>query len=186
MAEVKEGIEEVEFFGKVDRNQKGEIASHVPAWTLDQHKEELQQTIEDTERMLSRGLIPDTEKELTRDRVSKMKKKMEVIEESKPQFSDSQKDSIDKARKSLGKKIGDAMFTRTDMMKGTADAHEEARRMADPCIDLRGDEVVLAQKSGCKIDDKGRISRTDAERIWKFCSKSIGEATNTETLRKNV
>jgi hypothetical protein len=187
MAEVivKEGIEGVEFFGDVDKNKKGEIASHVPSWYLNQHKEELEGNIEYVEKQLANGVVYESEKPITVSNLKKMKEKLESIEASKPMFSDGQKDLIDKTRKSIGKKISEAMFTRSDMMKGLADAHEEARRMADPCIKLEGPELVLAQKAGCRIDGNGRVSRTSAEMVWKFSSRAIGEPSNTESLRKS-
>jgi hypothetical protein len=183
----KDGIEGVEFYGAVDKNKKGEIASHMPAWYLTQHKEELDKNIDELQSALDRGLVPDVEKELARTRLAQFKQKKSDIDESQPVFTDSQKDAIDKVQKSLGKKIADSMYTRSDMMRGTADAHEEARRMADPCIKLSGEEFILAKKAGLKISmirGDAMVSRTDSERLWKFCRKANGEATNTELLRK--
>ena len=42
---VKKGIEDVEFFGKVDRKKDGTIASTVPSWYLTQQKEDLENDI---------------------------------------------------------------------------------------------------------------------------------------------
>lgn len=185
MAEVivKDGKESIEFFGKVDRDEKGNIRSTVPSWYLDQHKEELGNSIDYAENQLQRGLVPESEKPLHTERLRQMKKKMDDINESHPRFDDNTKDFIDKSTKGLGKKITDAMFSRSDMMKGIADAHEEARRMADPCIELNKEELMLAEKAGCRVD-KGRVSRTDAERMWKFGRKALGESSNTELLRR--
>jgi hypothetical protein len=183
----KDGVEDIEFYGAVDKNKKGQIASHMPAWYLTQHKEELDKNIDELQGALDRGFVPDTEKELHRDRLVQFKKKRDEINESQPHFTENQKDQIDKISTEIGKKISAAMYTRSDMIRGTADAHEEARRMADPCIKLSGHQVMLAKKAGCKISDvKGdaMISRTDAERVWKFCKKAIDEPTNTELLRK--
>lgn len=187
MAEVivkKEGLEDVEFFGKVDRNKDGKIASEVPSWYLTQNKDELVRNIEYTEGALRREEIPQEEKPITIARLDQMKRKLGDINESHPKFEGNQQDAIAKVSDGLGKKIKDAMYSRSDMMRGVADAHEEARRMADPCIKLSGDEYVLAQKAGCRVSKDGMVSRTDAERTWKLARRALGENSNTETLRK--
>jgi len=115
--------------------------------------------------------------------LKKMQDRKESILESRPNLTDAQKDIVSKTTKSLGAKIQNSMFTRSDMMKGTADAHEEARRMADPCIRLDEHEIILARKAGAKISNNGEISRTDAERVWKFNRSLQGENTDTEHLR---
>jgi hypothetical protein len=187
MAEVivkKSAIDEVEFFGKVDRDTKGNILSEAPSWYLRQQTEELERTIEDQQSFLDRGLVAESEKPLTQTRLKEMKRKLDNINESRPNMDGGVQDVIDKVSTSLGKKIKESMFSKSDMMKGIADAHEEAHRMADPVIQLDGDEHVIAKKIGAHISRDGKISRTDAERIWKFSRRALGEMSNTEMLRK--
>lgn len=187
MAEVvvkKEGLDGVEFFGAVDRNKRGERASEVPSWYLNQHKEELGVEIDRLENALRREEIPQSSKPEAIARIEKMRKKMDSINESEPNLSGKQKDEVSKVANDLGKKISDSMFTKTEMMKGLADAHEEARRMADPCIRLNNDELILAKKAGCRITRDGMVSRSDAERTWKFSRRILGEMSNTEMLRR--
>lgn len=179
----KDALEKVEFFGKSDMNSKGGRASEVPAWYLRQNKEELEQSIETAERQLRNEEIPQQNKPEHIAKLEKMKVKMDRINEETPNYSGASKDRVSKSTEDLGSKIAEAMFTRTEMMKGLADAHEEARRMSEPCIKLNEDQLILAKKAGCRIYD-GKVNRTDAERVWKFCRRSLGESSNTEYLRK--
>jgi hypothetical protein len=180
---VKDGVESVEFFGKVDRNKDGKIASEVPSWYLRQHQDELKNDIARTENALAREEIPPTEKPLIKANLEKMKAKLDSVEASKPKIKGNE-DVLMGIRKELGEEISNSMFTRSDMMKGVADAHEEARRMADPCIKLSGKALLLAEKAGAKISKGGMVSRTDAEKTWKLLSRALGENSNTETLRR--
>jgi hypothetical protein len=180
----KEGIEGVEFFGKVDRNKEGKIVSETPSWYLRQNKEELEGNIEGLAASLEREQIQPSEKPLAIARLKQMREKLDSIKSAEPNFKDSQKDAIAKVTTSLGEKISSAMFTRTEMMKRTDNAHEEARRMADPCIKLTQDEATLAHKCGMRISRDGQVSRTDAERMWKMGRRSINENSNTEDLRR--
>jgi len=73
------------------------------------------------------------------------------------------------------------------MKKGLADAHEEARRMCQPCIRLTDDEAVMAQAArikGVKSGQSYMVSRTQAEKLWKLSRKALGELANTNELRK--
>jgi len=182
MAEEK-GAEGIEYFGKTDRRPDGKIASHVPGWYLTEHIDKLSEDISYIEKQLEGGAIPDEKRPEMKQTLKKMLDRKESILESKPKLNDLQKDLVSKTTKSLGNKIQASMFTRSDMMKGTADAHEEARRMADPCIRLDEHEIILARKAGAQISEKGEISRTDAERIWKFNRNLQGENSDTEHLR---
>ena len=183
--QVKEGpLESVEFFGKDDLNKQGRPASEAPAWYFTQHKEKLEDDISMTKSRLDRGEVPEKQKPEMMAELAKMREKLDRINASAPRFKDAQKDAIAKVASAVGEKIASAMFTRTEMMKGLADAHEEARRMADPCIKLDHDEAVLAKKAGCRLSNDGKVSRTDAERLWKFSRRSLGESSNTEMLRR--
>jgi hypothetical protein len=180
----KESAEDIEFFGDIDKNKHGNLASEMPSWYFRQHKDELKGNIDSLAASLERGEIVDDKKPGALAELAKMREKMDKINESEPRIKDKQKDVLDKTSEELGKKIAGSMFTRSDMMKGVADAHEEARRMADPCIPLSGAEVDLAKKAGCKISRDGQVSRTDAERVWKLCRRALGENSNTEILRR--
>ncbi len=180
----KEDAEHIDFFGKADMNHHGNVGSEMPSWYFKQHKEELKNNIDSLDASLSRGEIAEDKKPGAIADLKKMRTKLDLINESEPRLEGKQQDIVANVSSSLGKKISSAMFTRSDMMRGTADAHEEARRMADPCIRLTSEEVALARKAGCRITNDGMVSRTDAERTWKLCRRINGETSNTEILRK--
>lgn len=184
--QVKEGaVESINFFGKDDMNRHGRIASEAPAWTFPQHKEKLEDDITIAAGRLERGEIPESHKPAAMAELKQMREKLDRINEATPRFSGAQKDIIAKVRETVGEEISKAMFTKKEMRDGLADAHEEARRMADPCIKLKDREaVILAKKAGCRVTPDGQVSRTDAERLWKFTGRSLGERSNTEALRR--
>jgi hypothetical protein len=84
----------------------------------------------------------------------------------------------------MGMKISDAMFKRSEMERGVADAHEEARRMSEPVLKLEDKELIFVRACEGKIEANGKVSRTTAERCWKIISRLLGENSNTEVLRK--
>lgn len=175
--------EEVKFFGEVDINKHGNVGSEMPSWYFRTQNESLDNDIQETEQAISRGEIREDKKPEILADLAKMKEKREKIKQSQAELTPYE-DAISKMTKTIGKKIAEAMFTRTDMMRGTADAHDEARRMAYPCIKLEGDELLFAKKANCKIDKNGMVSRDDASRMWKMGRRALGENSNIEILRK--
>ena len=119
-----------------------------------------------------------------RNRLKLEKEKMGKIEESSPRFTDQEMAMLKKVRKEVGAKISDAMFKRSEMEKGLADAHEEARRMVSPCVDLSDEELAFAKACDVAIDPNKRVSRKSAEKMWKIASRILEETSNTESLRK--
>ena len=170
----------LEFFSKVDKDKDGNVGSPFPAWYFDSKVDSMKETIQQRERALERGDIPPDYIYQTREDLKRDKERLDSIESSKPRLSDTQSDSLGKAYKNLSEGISESMFTRDDMQRGFADAHEEARRMVKPCIKVNPE---LARK--CGIDTKdGMVSRNDASVILKIVGKSLGEETNVERLRR--
>ena len=171
-------------FGKIDRTEKDKIKSEYPSWYFPQHKEELVESIRHNQSMLEMDLIPASEIPITKANLEKAKEKLEEIEESEPRFTDAEKDAMVKLRKGLGSKISDSMFRRSEMEKGIADAHEEARRISEPVMKVDSqEEADLYGSCGINIRD-GKVTRNDAERAWKIISRGLGEISNSESLRK--
>lgn len=173
-------MEGIQFFGKVDRNKEGKIASEVPAWTMETHLDDLRESIERRERSVSRGEVPQSELPFALAEIEKSKKRLDEIMESKPKFATKDKDSICKEYKRLGDEIRNSMFSDSDMRSGKADPHEEARRMVNPIITVN---PALAAACGVRIQN-GRMSRNDAVKMYKIIGKSIGEDGNAERLRR--
>lgn len=174
----------VQFFGEVDRNEKGQISSQFPAWYFEAHVDELKESIARKERSLQRGDIPPDAIPTTKAELAQETVRLDEIMKSKPNVSDTERNLIWKHYKALGKKISDTMFTRSDMMFGTASAHEEAKRMTQPIIELDKDQLALADAIGVKAEDS-KVSRNNAAKIFKMLGKLLGEPTNIEVLRKD-
>ncbi len=171
-------------FGSVDLNAKGEAKSTYPSWYFDHLKDELKNDIDRIETQIKFDRIPATEREITRERLSQKKAKLRELESSCVELRGKQKDRVAKVYNELGEKISEAMFSRTDMKKGLADAHEEAKRMTEPCIEVRGDAMTIARASNVKVI-KGKVTREGAAKVWKILGKALESNTNTEHLRKD-
>lgn len=187
-AKVKEReATEYQFFGEADLNQKGEVASQIPAYMLPQLVEDLKLEINRNEMELEdRSIEPEARGRLS-NKVNQQKERLHMIETSKPKLD---KDIIfgvvgkDRSGGSLGEKIAESMFTYTDMQKGLADAHEEARRMSEPIIPLKDKEMEIAKGCNVKVGKGGMVSRDDAIKVWKIGRKYLGENSNAEILRR--
>lgn len=174
----------MKIFGEVDKDRDGNVKSDYPAWYFETHQEDLEESVKDKERKLEADLIPESEKGIMKSRLKQEKERLDKIRASKPELKETEKDDVGKASKELGSQIASAFFTRSDMMKGTADAHEEARRISSPVIEVKSDkQAELIKACGIKIKD-GRITRGEAEKVWKISRRLLGESANTEILRK--
>jgi len=177
-------MKDIEFFGSVDRKEgkaDGAITSEYPAWMHTYQIEELEESISRKERALDEGSIPGEHVSNSREELKREKGKLTLIKKSKPKLNATQKDKLYNDYKELGKGIEGYLFTRSDMMKGTADAHEEAERMIKPSIPVSPE---IAEMCNLK-PEKGKISRNDASKAWKIIGRALGEPTNVETLRKD-
>ena len=171
-------------FGEVDRTKEGKIKSEMPSWYFDQQKEELEDGIKHKERMLEEELVPASERNVMKQSLKKEKEKLENINASRPQLKGPELDEVIKITKEIGSEIASSLFTHSDMEKGTADAHEEARRISTPVIKIATDkQAEFAKECGITIKD-GKITRKDAEKMWKIGRRLQGEISNTEMLRK--
>ena len=190
MAEVivKKGLEDVEFFGEADMTinrdtgQK-KIGSEYPAYYFEQQCREISDGIARLEFDIDNAKIPDKGKPAAIAELKKLKAMKDKVDASRPKIK-GYEDEIRKARESLGEKIKETKYSRSDMLKGLADGHEEYRRQSEPIIELKGDEMLLAKKMNCRIV-KGKVTRNDADRIWKIISRSLGENSDTEVLRRD-
>ena len=176
----------IKVFGDFERRKDGRPRSEYPGWYYEgrRHVEELEDSIKQRERMLKMGAVSHEKEGEYRERLEMEKERYEKIKESVPKLDGEHKDRVAKLVKELRGDISGSQFTRTDMLLGLADAHEEAQRMSTKKIPIRSeDEAALAKEMGIKVED-GKISRTDKERLWKIGRKALGESTNTEVLRR--
>ena len=176
----------MKIFGEVDKTREGKPKSEYPSWYFTQQKDELEESISQKERAIENDLVPHGE-ELNRmkNKLLHEKKRSDEIKASEPKLTDAEATLVKNMRKDLGTMIRDGMFTRSQMEKGLADAHEEARRMSEPCLELKGDQIVFAKDCDVTVSHNGKVSRSGAEKMWKIASRLLGEPSNTETLRKD-
>jgi hypothetical protein len=179
-------LDDINFFGAVDRKGKradGKITSEYPAFYFHTQFDELKENTERAERQLKLGLVPASEVPYAQAEVERNRQRMIDIKKANPQLEGRQKDAVFNMYKELASQISDSMYTRSDMKKGLVDAHEEARRMSQPIISIKGNEKFF-HNMGITATG-GKISRNEASRAYKIMGKALGENTNTEHLRRD-
>lgn len=177
----------VQFFSEADMATKDglkKIVSEYPAWYYTTMLDDLREDVRREEFTLESGVVPAERVPQIRDKVKRLKLKLEEIEKSVPKLSEVEEGKLLKVRKELGKEITSRMFTRSQMQKGLADSHTEARRMVERSISITP-EVAEVAKS-CNINPiDGKISRTEAEKMWKITGRYFGDVSNSESLRRD-
>jgi len=173
---------EIVFFGEIDRDEKGVVKSEYPAYYFENNIEDLHEEIGTKERASARKDINWEDVESTKKELEMLKIKTTLIEKSKPKLKGGDKDKVYNEYKHLGDEIRDSMFTRTEMMKGLASPHEEAKRMTERGIKA---DPELAAACNVKVVG-GKVSRNDASKMFKIMGKVLGDVpTNTEFLRRD-
>jgi hypothetical protein len=179
-------LNDVQFFGSIDRKGKradGAITSEYPAFYFYTHYEELQESTEKQQRQVDLGLVPASELPRIKAELKRNNDRLDEIKKANPKLTGPEKDAVHKLYKELEESISDSMYTRSDMKKGLVDAHEEARRMVDPLISIKGNEKFF-HNMGITARN-GKVSRNEASRAYKIMGKALGENTNTERLRRD-
>ena len=177
----------IRIFGDFERRKDGKPSGDYPGWYYKdrQQMDDLRQSIQQKEYALEMDYVQKSKKGEFKESLAQEKERLSAIEKSKPELRDGDKDNIARVVKEVGKEITDAMFTRTDMVYGLADAHSEAERMSKKKMAVKSEEEgQLCQELGINIVD-GKISRKDKERVWKIGRKLLDESTNTEALRRD-
>lgn len=177
--------EKTRFFGDVDRGNKGTVTSEFPAWYFETHLDNLKEERNSLIRRMERGEIPPDNVPYHKAEAEAMREKIEEIESSQPTMSDQERMKLQKYHKELSGKISESLYTRSEQMMGTANAHEEARRMVQPCVSLSPPLRSMAKECNVRISKDFKVSRNGAIKIWKIIGKLIGEGTNVEGLRRD-
>ena len=159
------------------------IKNTYPTYFNRKQKEDLEEEIRKMEKGLDNKYYQADDIGRVRETLSRAKKSLETLQEQAPSM-EKNKDRIYNMTKELGEKIAPAMFSRSDMMKGTADAHEEARRMSEPTIELSPELVGTALANGMKVHGR-MVTRDDAVRLWQFGKRTLGELSDAEILRRD-
>lgn len=168
-------------FSEVDLNQKNQVGSYMPAWAYDTLISDLKDDITKGEITLKSSNISQERMSELRDSIEKKKERLYQILDNKPKMDT---DKVNSISSSIGEKVADSMFSYTEMQKGTVNAHEEARRMSEPCIKLDPNEANFALACNIPVGKDRQISRNQAAKMWKIARKYLGENSNVETLRR--
>jgi len=174
----------ISFFSEIDLNKDGGVSSSYPAWYNQNFLDKMNDEISKLDSSIKHGLVAEKNRSQVLIRIKEMKDRRDKIIDSIPKLTDVQKDKLSGYYKEFGDKIKESLYSRSDMKKGTADAHEEARRMADPCISLTKPMLDLCKAANVRVTGD-RVSRNGAAKVWKLLGKRLGEPTNTEHLRKD-
>ena len=181
---------EIKFFGEVDIHPiKKTISSEYPAWYFTRAYDGLCEDVARLERTLARGDVPTDKIAQIKDRLEKTKERRDKIQESIPKLEGKDIDEMAKARKTMSSIIKDGYFTRSSMMKGTADAHKEAERMIKPKVDVKPEFIEYLKAANVPIVD-GKVTRDGLVKAWKITGKLLNlhgkdEETDAEVLRRD-
>lgn len=171
----------IKFFGKVDRNRDGEIKSEYPAYMLVSQKEALEEEVAALQRLVKDPGMDYESRFKKEEELGKAKTQLALITKSEPKLKAAEKDRLAKNYKDLSERIGASMFSYDEMHKATADAHKEARRMVEPCIEV---DPEIAKECGVRVDGRNMASRNGASKMFKILGYHLGDETNVETLRR--
>lgn len=172
-------INDYEYFSDFDKG------SSIPAWALPRPTEVLESEVDRIKGMLKRKEIPNDEIPHAQADYEQRAKRLDQIKNSKPKLTGLQIDKLRKKRDNLANEITRSKFTRLEMEKGLVDAHDEATRMSEPCIDVDKEE---ARRMGIKTVN-GKVSRSVAEAMWKMECSLLGDTPSnpdTEILRNDT
>lgn len=175
---------DMKIFGSVDRDSKGKITSEFPAWYFDQQRDELERGIAQDEEALNQEAIPYPAKAKFREKLAQRKERLDKINEESPKLKGKEADAVFKMREEMGGAIGEAHYTFSQREKGLADPHEEVRRMTEPVIKVTSQhQAEFIKECGISIRD-GKITRNEAEKVYKIASKLLEQPTDIEYLRR--
>lgn len=172
------------FFGEIDRNKDGKVASEYPAWTFPRQIENAKEEIDKKQRALDGGFVDRESEGEYKMAIERETERLTAIENSRPSLDKSEIDLCSKVYKSLVAGIGKTMPTRNDMHHNLIDAHDENRLNTSPSISVSADAAKMAQENEIRISDSGNMSRNDASRLAKILGHILGENTNMERLRR--
>lgn len=172
------------FFGKADRNKfTNAVQSEYPGWMHSTHVEELEEGINHKRRMLEQDMVEMANKPYIKEELRNEEKRLDFILRDKPEIPENMKDKIAETYREIGIKIADTLFSRSEMAKGIASAHEEARRMVEACIVIENPQIIRACNVTPTVDN--RVTRNEASKVYKILGKYLGESTNVEYLRRD-
>jgi len=152
------------------------------------HLENLDEEVASKRRSLEKGEIPPDKIMEVKAELEREEKRVSDIKESRPKLTEEEEKRVDEAHKYLGTAVSEALFTRSEMKLGLADAHKEADRISKPCIKIPDNMVEMCRDNNIDVYGKEKnyhLTRKGAELMYKYCGMYNGGNTNTEWLRKD-
>lgn len=175
----------VQLFPDIDLNPTSKMPnSPFPSWYFTEKIDELRESIRQSRAAIDNGWIAEMRLPQSRAELARKEEMLSKMLDSIPKVGKMDMEKLDSLYAEATESLKPMYYSRSDMQKGIVDAHEEARRMLDPCIDVRGDLYAIAKSFGCHITE-GKIAREELARTWKILGKFLGKPTNTEILRKD-
>jgi hypothetical protein len=175
---------EICFFTEIDYDSKGNLRAVYPFYHNLKVMEDARDNLRRMERSVDRGDIPKDYLPQTMNMIKETKVMIDTYESHLPSIKKNI-DGVKRTRDILADVIAPTLFTRREMSLGLVDPHEEARRMAEPCIDVPQDLRAIAAKNGVMMDNRNRASRNDISRLYQMCQRELGEPADVEYLRKD-
>ena len=169
------------WFTELDYNEKGGVASDFPAYYFDTN--ELKEDIRQLSEQLEDGVFTGKKKREQQTKLKSLQDKLDKTENGKPKLAGPTKDKVVAAVREVGEQIKGSMFSYDSHWKQTADPHEVARRMVEPCIEVKNPIVASFMKQRGFEVKNGMVNQTAASIFFKVGSKLIDEGSDTDRLR---
>lgn len=180
-------------FGEIDRVRegpnRGKLAQDVPSWTQDGPIRGMEDEKEGAKRRLQytkRHRIFDGETIYSQEEsVKNLEERLEAVKAAKPtNLRARDKDFFAKEYKQLGEQLKDSFETVSDMKLGRVDPHRIADKMDGTIKNIKVDRR-LAEQFEIPVDRDGRISESNASRIYSTLGKLLDSNPSPEALRRD-
>lgn len=175
---------EINFFTEIDYNSKGQLKSVYPFYHNTKVMDDARESLRRMEKSVERGDVPAQYMPETMSMIKNTKDMLEAYESHLPSL-ERNIDMVVSVRNKLVELIAPTLFTRREMTLGLVDPHEEAKRMAEPIIEVPKELRGIAVKNGVMLDKRGKASRNDLSRLYQMCQRKLGEPGDVEYLRKD-
>jgi hypothetical protein len=184
-------LKDIQFFGKMDRmNREERISSEYPAWYHNRRMEMLKEEVE-TERFRlnngkNAGTIPYETYNREMNLLALKEQRLKDIEASRPKLTGKDRDELKKVWDHVGGELRRVKPSKTEMMKGIANAHDQHKRNTEPCIQLEMNEGTpeLCRNLGVPMSRDGKVTEKGADKMYKIIGRLLGENSDSESLRK--
>jgi len=170
----------IEFFGDVDRNNKGKIAAEIPSWFEEVKIEKLEEEIASKKRMIANGLVTGKSVPREMQKIEKKEQRLKDIRASRPRLNGGEKTSMNNQYCKIKNYIADSIPTHRDNKRGLVDPREELKSWDS--FDIPIDEKY-AKAANVKFKN-GKTTGKGAKKVFKYMGRLLGENENIEKIRK--